>query len=160
VIGVTAEPGLPLELPRTSVEAPPAVSPRMEFTSIAQFVDFEMQRVPGQTLRLQHAQDRARLRNWLQLAIEGYLNVLAWDLSKAADRGIRQAMQLMTDPSYYEQRKERSRRAREHSRVQAEEARERYLAELAAERAEEERLIAEGKLARMQPRPPGEDGAS
>lgn len=44
-------------------------------TSIERFVETEMLRIPGRTLRLQYPQDRARMRIYLKRAIEGYLRL-------------------------------------------------------------------------------------
>lgn len=136
---------------------PPAISRRVQLTPLDEHVDLVMQRIPGLTLHLTHAEDRARLRTYLHMALESYLEKLAWDLAKAADRGIRQAITLMLDPSYYQDRQRTLRQSRERSQRQAEEARQQYLAERAAVQTERERLEREGKLAPIRgPRRPPE----
>lgn len=153
----------PRQLTSTLFEAPPAVTRRVELLPIDAYIDQLMERMPGRTLRLSHAQDRAWMRQYLRLALEGYLNHLAWDLAKSAERGIRQAVELMIDPAYYQDRRERLRRQRARTDQQMLEARDRYLAEQAAELVEREQLEAEGKLASINrpravkpPSPPAE----
>jgi hypothetical protein len=102
--------------PKRSVELPP-VAGRLEITSLEDYVDQAMERIGAGTVDLSDEKVRAGIRTWLLGTMSGYLNALAWDLSKGADRGIRQVLQIARDPDYYQ--KASKRRKQRHERMMA-----------------------------------------
>jgi hypothetical protein len=129
------------------VEPPPAVTTRMHFTPPALYVDQFLDRLGGKRLDLSDAQQRAHLRHWMVNLLDGYLRSVEWELAKAAERGVHQAVQLLRDPSYYDQRRQQVARVRARNRQQQAEADAAWQARQRDADAEFDRLIAAGKVA-------------